>query len=100
MSLTQTIDAGTVVRELVDILEDLTQGWDVAYPGPITAATRLVGDLGCESLDFVMLIVKIQERFQRKGLPFEELFQTEAGPAADLTVGQLAAFVEQELARG
>ncbi len=63
----------TIQKEFVSILEDMTSDWDVDCDGGITLETRLIADLAFESIDVVQLIVAIEERFQRRDLPFEKL---------------------------
>jgi len=80
---------------LADVLELMTQlAGDWEYAGDITPSTRLLGDLGLESLDLVVLGTSIQQSYGR--LPFAE-FLAEIGQrpveSRDVTVGELVAFV-------
>ena len=82
-----------VVRKLIDeIAEDL----DFDLDGPICAQTRLVMDLGLASVDFIQLIVGIEQHFARK-MKFHDLLMPAGAYVSDLTVGELVAFVALKL---
>lgn len=87
-----------LLREVVVILQDLTSDWDTGFSGSIGPETRLIGELGFESIDVVHLIVTLEERFQRQDLPFESLLMRGGRYVSDLRVGDLASFLETSLA--
>ena len=79
-----------VVGKLIDeIADDL----DFDLDGPISAQTRLVKDLGLASVDFIQLIVAIEQHFRRK-MKFHDLLMPDGTYVSDLTVGELVAFVD------
>ena len=77
---------------LLDLMTQLAGDWE--YAGAIDRETRLLADLGMESLDLVVLGTTIQERYGR--LPFSE-FLTEIGRRPpedrDVSVGELVEFI-------
>jgi acyl carrier protein len=79
-----------VLDEVVELITSLAGDWE--YGGDISSNTFLLGDLGFESLDLVVLGITLQERYGR--LPFAELL-ADIGQRQlkDLTVGELVAFV-------
>lgn len=81
-----------ILERIMTMLQDLARDWD--YSAPVGADTRLFADLGFESLDAVVLGTAIQERYQQ-AMPFAELL-AEVGqrPTPELTIGELADFVE------
>jgi len=89
----QTTDV-QILEEVLALMAQLADDWE--YGGELTRATRLLADLGLESLDLVVLGTAIQERYGR--LPFTE-FLAEIGqrpPAErDVSVGELVAFVSR-----
>jgi acyl carrier protein len=91
------IDKSEIRARVIHILEDITKDWDFDYAGPINEATRLIGDLGCESIDFVMLIVSIEGAFERKNLPFEGLLMKDGRFVGDVTVDQIVTMLQREL---
>ena len=92
-----SLDSGQILANLVEILEEITQDWDTELSGKIGADTSLMNDLTFESIDVVMLIVAIEERFQKTGLPFDELLMIEGRYVDDLRVSELASFLEKHL---
>lgn len=89
---------GNLLPELVAVIEDLTSDWDTGFSGSIGPETRLIGDLGFESIDVVHLIVTLEERFQRQDLPFESLLMRGGRYVSDLRVGELSTFLQTSLA--
>jgi acyl carrier protein len=83
--------------ELISILGDMTADWELDLPDGINGATGLIGDLGCESIDIVMFIVAVEERFGRKGLPFEALLMEDDRYVTELSVDDVTAFLAREL---
>jgi acyl carrier protein len=90
--MTTTSTRTQVVTEVLALMEELADDWE--YSGPIGESTRLIGDLGLESLDLVVLGTAIQQRYGR--LPFAE-FLAEIGQrpveARDVSVGELVGFI-------
>ncbi len=92
-----TPDRDTIVKELVAVLSDMTADWDTASEGPIGPQTRLIADLGFESIDVVHLVVAIEERFQRRDFPFQELLMENGQYVDELTVAQVVDFIARSL---
>lgn len=95
-----SLDSGRILANLVEILEDITQDWDTELSGKIGAETSLMNDLTFESIDVVMLIVAIEERFKKTGLPFDELLMIDGRYVDDLRVSELVGFLETHLNGG
>jgi acyl carrier protein len=94
------LDSAQILTNLVEILEDITQDWDTELSGKIGSDTSLMSDLTFESIDVVMLIVAIEERFKKTGLPFEELLMTDGRYVDDLRVSELVGFLDTHLNGG
>jgi acyl carrier protein len=90
-------DRETILRELIGILEDMTGDWEVSYDGGIGPDTRLIADLGLESIDVVQLVVAIEEHFGRRDLPFGELLMEDGRYVDDLRIGDAADFLAKHL---
>jgi acyl carrier protein len=102
--MTMTLTQATPGREhllgdLVGILKELTSDWDHEFSGSIGADTRLIADLAFESIDVVQLIVAIEEKYQRRDLPFEELLMVDGGYVEEIRVGELVDFLHSRLGR-
>ena len=85
-------------QEILDYLlhnmRELTQDWD--YADPVSAESLLFTELGLESLDAVVLCTAIQEHYQTP-MPFAELLAEIGQQQRDLTINELADFVDTHL---
>ncbi len=59
----------------------------------MTAETRLLADLGFESIDIIQLVVAIQEEVIRRKLSFDALLMKDGRYVDDLSVGQIANYI-------
>jgi acyl carrier protein len=93
-------ERAAIVEDVVGLLYEMVQeDWDVALSGPIGAATRLVADLTFSSVDLVALLSDIEELYERRDWPFEELLMVDGRYVDDLTVAQIADFLHAEGAK-
>ncbi|WP_428309389.1 acyl carrier protein [Hydrocarboniphaga sp.] len=86
-----------LVGQLSELLKDFTQDWDNEYEGEMTRDTRLLGDLGFESIDIIQLVVAIEQMVKKSKLPFNELLMRDGRYVDDLSIGQIADFVATKL---
>lgn len=89
-----------ILKNIVDILEDMTLDWDMEFDGRIGPNTRLVADLEFESIDVVQFIVAIEERFRCRGLPFEEFLMTDGRYVDEVRVSDVVGFLDHQLNHG
>lgn len=57
------------------------------------ADTRLLADLGFESIDIIQLVVAIQEDIVRRKLSFDQLLMKNGRYVDDLSIGQIAEYL-------
>ena len=93
----RTYDKQTILDDLVKILEEMTGDWELDYEGGIGPGTRLIADLGFESIDVVQLIVAIEERFGRHDLPFETFLMKDGRYVDELVVSDTVDFLHGHL---
>ena len=86
-----------ILKDIVDILEEMTSDWDIEFSGPIGAGTKIIADLSFESIDVVQFIVAIEEHFQIRGLPFEELIMVDGRYVDEVEVGETVSFLHKQL---
>jgi len=85
-------------KDVIEILAELTADWDdLGLNGAISPDTAIVAELGFESLDVVYLVTAIEERYDRRDLPFEQLLMVDGSYVTDLTVKQIAQFLREQL---
>jgi acyl carrier protein len=85
----------SIQEDVMELLAELADDWE--YEGTITEETKLLGDMGLESLDIVVLATSLQQRYDQD-LPFSEFF-AEIGQRAtpDVTVREWTDFMVQHL---
>ena len=96
--MTTTEDRAAVESKIIGIANETIADWGLDLPGGITRDTKLVEDLSFESMDIVQFAVGIERAFDRKGLPFEQLFMKDGAYVEDLTIAEVADFLHTQLA--
>ena len=94
---TSSVDG--VLDKLVEILEDMIQDWGVELDQPLGAGTSLMDDLGFASIDLVALIAAIDDEWQRRDWPYEQLLMEDGRYVEDLTAGEISEFLWRQGAR-
>ncbi len=82
---------------VISLIEEMTADWDLELEEEISGEQQLIADLNFSSVDFVQLFVVIEEEFQKK-LGFHDLLMRDGTYVDDLSVAQIAAFVQSKLA--
>lgn len=93
MNLKPVVDIQTKV---IHLITKLIQELDYDADEAITSDTMFVKDIGFASLDFVQMIVTIEEDFGQK-LGFQNLLVKNGAYIDDLTVGELIVFITRQL---
>lgn len=98
--MTNTPDAQippeAILARLKDVLDDFIEDWDTELDAPIGRDTKLLEDLGFESIDIIQLVVAIEEAFGKRKLPFEQVLMHEGRYVDDLSVGRIADFLHEQ----
>ncbi len=84
-----------ILADVLLILRRLADDWE--YSGELTEQTRLLTDMGLESLDVVVLGASVQDHYSQV-LPFSEFF-VEVGQrdVRDITIGEWVDFIYAHL---
>jgi len=85
-----------IKKEMIEIIEDMIQDWDIDLDTDITEHTMLLNDIEFTSIDIIQLCVAIEEHYDRK-FGFQDLLMENGQYVADLSIMQLAVFVENKL---
>lgn len=99
MTTTNRLTLQSIQQQLTVLLNDMIQEWDIELLDPIGAETRLIADLGFESVDLMQLIVAIEQAFGVRGLPYEQVLMQNGGYVTEITTRQLADFLYRSTAR-
>lgn len=85
-----------VETAVIAIVEDLIQDWGLELSEGIAPATRLVQQLEFASVDIIQLCVALEQHYERK-LAFQDLLMVDGSYVQDLSIEQIARFVEKRL---
>ena len=91
------VPSDSLVPQLAELLRDFTQDWDHEFEGAMSRDTRLLADLGFESIDIIQLVVAIEQMVGKTKLPFNELLMQNGRYVDDLSIGQIADFLAPRL---
>ncbi len=83
--------------DLTEILNDIIADWDLPNDAPIGAQTKVVQDLGFESIDVVQFIAAIEDHYHRHDFPIEELIMEDGRYVDEFTVEDVASFLLRHL---
>jgi acyl carrier protein len=86
-----------IQANVVAVLQEMTADWDLEFSDPMGPQTRLIEDLAFESIDIVQFIVALEQRFNRKGLPFEQLFMRDGDYVEEMQVSEIVDFLAEKL---
>ena len=86
-----------IETQVIAVLENMTADWELEDGGKIEPETRLMEDLAFESIDVVQLVVALEKNFERKGLPFEQLFMRDGDYVDELEVKEIVEFLHKNL---
>ncbi len=87
-----------MLQEVIHIIDDYCQDNDIFYDESLSARTNLIADLGLTSVDFVSLFQKCQTLTTERLSFIKLVMPVEGQYVADLSIGQLSDYVEQEVA--
>jgi acyl carrier protein len=84
--------AGTTHRHdtqsrVIATIESLVQDWELDRP--VHSGTRLVADLGFESIDLIQMVAALEQEFGNRNFSFAELLIVDGRYVDDLTVAQI-----------
>jgi acyl carrier protein len=86
----------TTLATVIALVNDLTQDWGLDTSPPPGASTRLAADLQFASVDIIQLCVALEECYERR-FGFQDLLMRDGSYVGDLSIGQLADFVDTQL---
>ena len=82
------VDRHAIVGTVIGTIGDLVQDWEIDEP--IGSDTRVVADLGFESIDLIQMVAALEQAFRPHGLSLVDMLVTDGRYVSDLTIGQIA----------
>jgi len=86
-----------IEQKIISVLNDMTQDWELDSTEGIGPKTGLMNDLEFESIDIVQLAVALEQNFNKKGLPFEQLFMKDGDYVDEIYVSEVVNFMGNNL---
>ena len=86
------VDHETIEKTVIATLSDLVQDWDIEEP--IEGSTKVVADLGFESIDLIQMVAALERAFKLKGGSLVEMLVADGRYVDDLTVDRIVERVE------
>ena len=86
-----------IEQKIISVLNDMTQDWELDSTEGIGPKTGLMNDLEFESIDIVQLAVALEQNFNKKGLPFEQLFMKDGDYVDEIYVSEVVNFMGSNL---
>lgn len=83
-----------IEQKIISVLNDMTQDWELDSDDGIGPDTGLMNDLEFESIDVVQFAVALEQNFNQKGMPFEQLFMQDGDYVDEIKVSQVADFMD------
>lgn len=89
------IDQSATLATVITTLENLMQDWEIDEQ--IGSETRVVADLGFESIDLIQMVAALERAFRRYGISLVDMLVVDGRYVDDLSVGQIAASVADRI---
>ena len=96
-SMKKTDTRSEIETTVISVLTELVEDWDLEMGEELNANTRLIADLGFESIDVVQFAVALEQSFAKDGLPFERLFMRNGDYVEEILVCDVVQFLENNL---
>lgn len=91
----ETYDHATTLATVIRTIEGLVQDWEIDEP--IDARTKVVADLGFESVDLIQMIGALEESFRAHRLSLVDMLVVDGRYVDDLSIAQIADGVSMRL---
>ncbi|MBL8260525.1 MAG: acyl carrier protein [Candidatus Competibacteraceae bacterium] len=92
-----SIERPLILDKVIQVLETMTQDWDMDYAGTINEDVKLVEDLTFASIDIIQLVVALEEAFQRRDLPVDKLLLKDGRYVDEIKVSSIVDFLKAHL---
>ena len=86
-----------IEAKVIEVLNEMTQDWDLEPSEGIGRDTGLMGDLAFESIDIVQLAVALEKGFGKQSLPFEQLVMRDGDYVDEVYVRDIVDFMSRQI---
>ena len=92
-----SVDHSAIVSTIVATIENLSQDWDIEEP--IRSETRVVADLGFESIDLIQMVAELERAFRLHSGSLVDMLVAGGRYVDDLSIAEIADSVAVRLER-
>ena len=96
MNKIESLSKDELVSEVVSVVKDVIKDWDIELDDEINGDTGLIEELEFESIDIVRFVVALEQHFECRGFPFENLFMNSGGYISELKIIEVAQFLSTQ----
>ena len=91
------LNTESIQAKVIAVLQDMIADWELDDINEIDAETKLMEDLAFESLDVVQFVVSLEKEFERRNLPFQNLFMQDSDYVDEIKVKEVVEFLEKNI---
>lgn len=91
------LNTESIQLKVITVLQDMIADWELDDVNEIDAETKLMEDLAFESLDVVQFVVALEKTFERKNLPFQNLFMRDGDYVDEIKVKEVVEFLNKNI---
>jgi acyl carrier protein len=91
------LNTESIQLKVITVLQDMIADWELDDVNEIDAETKLMEDLAFESLDVVQFVVALEKAFERKNLPFQNLFMRDGDYVDEIKVKEVVIFLNKNI---
>ncbi len=91
------LNTESIQLKVITVLQDMIADWELDDVNEIGAETKLMEDLAFESLDVVQFVVALEKAFERKNLPFQNLFMHDGDYVDEIKVKEVVEFLNKNI---
>ena len=91
------LNTESIQAKVIAVLQDMIADWELDDLNEIDAETKLMEDLAFESLDVVQFVVSLEKEFEKRNLPFQNLFMHDGDYVDEINVKEVVEFLNKNI---
>lgn len=96
--LQHSFQRSATLAAVIATLEELVQDWDIEKP--IGPDTRVVADLGFESIDLIQMIAALEQSLRPRRISLVDMLVADGRYVNDLVVDEIVDGIEKRIRQG
>ncbi|PSB32724.1 acyl carrier protein [Chlorogloea sp. CCALA 695] len=91
------LNTESIQVKVIAVLQDMIADWELDDINEIDAETKLMEDFAFESLEVVQFVVCLGKEFERRNLPFQNLFKHDGDYVDKIKVKEVVGFLNKNI---